>query len=136
MSASEQREPSERNDRATGERIAMSASEQREKIETQDGFIAALDQSGGSTPKALRLHGVEEGAYSGDAEMYDATHAMRPRSDRENPGGDADRLPEVTGFARVIEALGSLSDRKVLIVAACFLAYLVYKYLTHPGVLN
>ncbi|MGB0498013.1 MAG: fructose bisphosphate aldolase [Rubricella sp.] len=43
------------------------------------GFIAALDQSGGSTPKALRLYGIEEDAYSSDAEMFDHIHAMRSR---------------------------------------------------------
>jgi len=43
------------------------------------GFIAALDQSGGSTPKALRLYGIGEDAYSGDAEMFDLIHAMRAR---------------------------------------------------------
>ncbi len=58
----------------------MSASEQqREKIRTQDGFIAALDQSGGSTPKALRLYGIDESAYSGDDEMFDVIHQMRTR---------------------------------------------------------
>jgi fructose-bisphosphate aldolase class I len=43
------------------------------------GFIAALDQSGGSTPKALRLYGIEEDAYSTDAEMFDLIHEMRSR---------------------------------------------------------
>ncbi len=43
------------------------------------GFIAALDQSGGSTPKALALYGVEEGDYSGEAEMFQAMHDMRAR---------------------------------------------------------
>ena len=43
------------------------------------GFIAALDQSGGSTPKALKLYGVDESAYSNDDEMFDAVHAMRSR---------------------------------------------------------
>ena len=43
---------------------------QLHKVRTQDGFIAALDQSGGSTPKALRLYGVEESEYSGDDEMF------------------------------------------------------------------
>ncbi|GFE66692.1 class I fructose-bisphosphate aldolase [Litoreibacter roseus] len=43
------------------------------------GFIAALDQSGGSTPKALRLYGIEEDAYDGDAQMYDLIHDMRSR---------------------------------------------------------
>ena len=53
--------------------------EQFEKVRTQDGFIAALDQSGGSTPKALRLYGVSEDSYSGDDEMFDQVHAMRTR---------------------------------------------------------
>lgn len=45
----------------------------------KDGFIAALDQSGGSTPKALKLYGVAEDAYSNDEEMFAAIHAMRAR---------------------------------------------------------
>ena len=45
----------------------------------KDGFIAALDQSGGSTPKALRLYGIEEDAYSGDEEMFGLIHEMRAR---------------------------------------------------------
>jgi fructose-bisphosphate aldolase class I len=45
----------------------------------KDGFIAALDQSGGSTPKALKLYGVEEGAWSNEAEMFDLIHRMRTR---------------------------------------------------------
>ena len=53
--------------------------EQFQKIRTAQGFIAALDQSGGSTPKALRLYGVDESAYSGDAEMFDRIHQMRTR---------------------------------------------------------
>lgn len=52
---------------------------QREIIRTRPGFIAALDQSGGSTPKALRLYGVEEGAWSSEAQMFDLVHAMRTR---------------------------------------------------------
>ncbi len=50
-----------------------------EKVRTQDGFIAALDQSGGSTPKALGLYGVGEDGYSNDEEMYALVHAMRTR---------------------------------------------------------
>lgn len=45
----------------------------------KDGFIAALDQSGGSTPKALKLYGVDEGAWSNEAEMFDLIHQMRAR---------------------------------------------------------
>jgi fructose-bisphosphate aldolase class I len=49
------------------------------KIERGDGFIAALDQSGGSTPKALKGYGIEEGAWSNDEEMFDLIHKMRTR---------------------------------------------------------
>jgi len=49
------------------------------RVEQDSGFIAALDQSGGSTPKALALYGVEADAYNGDAEMMDMIHAMRTR---------------------------------------------------------
>ena len=63
----------------TGRPLAMSFDQQLQKIQTQDGFIAALDQSGGSTPKALRLYGVEESEYSGEEEMFDQIHAMRSR---------------------------------------------------------
>ena len=53
--------------------------EQRRKIAEGKGFIAALDQSGGSTPKALALYGVQESEYSGEAEMFDRIHEMRTR---------------------------------------------------------
>ncbi len=53
--------------------------QQLEKIRSNNGFIAALDQSGGSTPKALRLYGVNEDSYSNDHEMFDMVHAMRSR---------------------------------------------------------
>ena len=52
---------------------------QRTQMETGEGFVAALDQSGGSTPKALSLYGVEPSDYSGDAEMFQAMHDMRAR---------------------------------------------------------
>lgn len=51
----------------------------REQMNSGAGFIAALDQSGGSTPKALSLYGVDPSDYSGDAEMFGAMHAMRAR---------------------------------------------------------
>lgn len=57
----------------------MSNSKQYEQMKNAPGFIAALDQSGGSTPKALRLYGVSEDNYSGEAEMFDLIHAMRSR---------------------------------------------------------
>lgn len=54
-------------------------SEPFNRMKSGDGFIAALDQSGGSTPKALKLYGIEETAYSNDAEMFNLVHAMRNR---------------------------------------------------------
>lgn len=56
----------------------MSA-EQRRRIREGRGFIAALDQSGGSTPKALKLYGIAEDSYSGEEQMFDLIHAMRSR---------------------------------------------------------
>jgi fructose-bisphosphate aldolase class I len=53
--------------------------EQFEKIRTGPGFIAALDQSGGSTPKALRLYGIQENTWSSDEEMFGIVHQMRTR---------------------------------------------------------
>jgi len=57
----------------------MNQSEMTAKMEQGDGFIAALDQSGGSTPKALSGYGVQEGAWSNDEEMFDLIHKMRSR---------------------------------------------------------
>ena len=48
-------------------------------VKSRPGFIAALDQSGGSSPKALKLYGVDESQYSGDDEMFDRIHEMRTR---------------------------------------------------------
>jgi fructose-bisphosphate aldolase class I len=57
----------------------MNQSEMAAKMREGNGFIAALDQSGGSTPKALSGYGIEEGAWSSDAEMFDLIHQMRSR---------------------------------------------------------
>lgn len=57
----------------------MSKQQQFELVKNGKGFIAALDQSGGSTPKALALYGVPEDSYSGEEEMYDLIHKMRTR---------------------------------------------------------
>ena len=65
--------------------------EQREKVQSGAGFVAALDQSGGSTPKALRVYGIEEDAYSGDEEMFDLVHQMRTRI-ITSPSFDGDRI--------------------------------------------
>jgi fructose-bisphosphate aldolase, class I len=53
--------------------------QQQRKIKTQPGFIAALDQSGGSTPKALHAYGIKEGAWSNEEEMFTLVHQMRAR---------------------------------------------------------
>jgi fructose-bisphosphate aldolase class I len=65
--------------------------EQFEKVRTGKGFIAALDQSGGSTPKALKLYGVGEADYAGEAEMYDRIHEMRTRI-ITSPAFNGDRI--------------------------------------------
>ena len=65
--------------------------QQFEKIKTQDGFIAALDQSGGSTPTALGLYGVTEEAWSNDEEMFGVVHQMRSRI-MTSPSFTGDRI--------------------------------------------
>ncbi|MGR3620357.1 MAG: fructose bisphosphate aldolase [Roseovarius sp.] len=57
----------------------MSKADQAARIRAGEGFIAALDQSGGSTPKALRLYGIPDDRYATEAEMFDLVHAMRAR---------------------------------------------------------
>lgn len=57
----------------------MTTPEMRDQMKSGQGFIAALDQSGGSTPKALKLYGVEEDKYSSEDEMFDLIHEMRTR---------------------------------------------------------
>jgi len=57
----------------------MTNAQQLQKVGNDAGFIAALDQSGGSTPKALKLYGVDESEYSGDDEMFSKVHEMRTR---------------------------------------------------------
>jgi len=74
------------------------------------GFIAALDQSGGSTPKALGLYGIDEGSYSGDEQMFDLVHQMRSRI-VTSPAFTGDRVLGAILFEmtmdREIEGLGS-----------------------------
>lgn len=65
--------------------------QQFEKVRSGAGFIAALDQSGGSTPKALRLYGIGEDAYSGDDEMFTLVHEMRTRI-ITSPSFNGDRI--------------------------------------------
>ena len=84
--------------------------EMLQQMKSGKGFIAALDQSGGSTPKALALYGVTESAYSNEAEMFDRMHEMRSRLIK-SPVFNGDRvigaiLFEMT-MERTIDGLGS-----------------------------
>jgi fructose-bisphosphate aldolase class I len=69
----------------------MTNIEQAEKVAHGAGFVAALDQSGGSTPKALKLYGIAEDEYSGDEQMFDLVHQMRTRI-ITSPSFDGDRI--------------------------------------------
>ena len=60
-------------------KILSTKEQQQRKIKTQAGFLAALDQSGGSTPKALTAYGLKESAWSNDEEMFALVHEMRAR---------------------------------------------------------
>jgi fructose-bisphosphate aldolase, class I len=82
----------------------MASAEQTERVAKGNGFIAALDQSGGSTPKALRLYGVKETAYSGDAEMYDLIHAMRSRIIK-SPAFTGDKVVGAILFEQTMDRL-------------------------------
>jgi fructose-bisphosphate aldolase, class I len=65
--------------------------QQLQKVKSQPGFIAALDQSGGSTPKALALYGIKEGAWSTEDEMFAIVHQMRSRM-ITSPGFNGERI--------------------------------------------
>lgn len=70
----------------------MAFEQQKEKVRTADGFLAALDQSGGSTPKALRLYGIPDDAYvEGETSMFDVIHSMRTRI-MTSPAFTGDRI--------------------------------------------
>jgi len=76
--------------------------QQKTKFRTQPGFIAALDQSGGSTPKALNLYGIPESAWSGEAAMMDLVHAMRVRI-ITSPSFNGDRILAAILFEDTME---------------------------------
>ncbi len=95
--------------------------QQLERIRNGKGFIAALDQSGGSTPKALSLYGIAETEYSGEAQMFDLIHAMRTRMIK-SPAFSGDRVLGAILFEgtmdREIDGVGSaqyLWDKKQVI---------------------
>jgi fructose-bisphosphate aldolase class I len=105
----------------------MNQSEMTAKIRQGDGFIAALDQSGGSTPKALKGYGIEEGAWSTDEEMFGLIHQMRSRiilgvvpfikidkglEDEENGVQMMKPMPELTGLLERAKQLGVFGTKE------------------------
>jgi fructose-bisphosphate aldolase class I len=130
---------------------------QAEKISTGNGFIAALDQSGGSTPGALREYGIPDDEYSNDTEMFDAMHAMRARvvtspafapekilaailfeqtMDREIDGaGSAEYLwdrKRVVPFLKVDQGLADQADGVQVMKPVPNLGELLERATTHP----
>ena len=75
---------------------------QRERIGSGRGFFAALDQSGGSTPKALAEYGIDESRYDTEAEMFDLVHEMRTRV-ITNPAFDGTRILGAILFEQTME---------------------------------
>ena len=80
----------------------MTNAEMAKQAAEKDGFIAALDQSGGSTPKALRLYGIEEDAYSNDEEMFGLIHEMRARIIK-SPAFNGDKVMGAILFERTMD---------------------------------
>ncbi|MGB3148258.1 MAG: fructose bisphosphate aldolase [Paracoccaceae bacterium] len=80
----------------------MSRQDQTKQMQSGKGFVAALDQSGGSTPKALKLYGIDENSYSGDAEMFALIHAMRARI-ATSPAFNGDRVLGAILFERTMD---------------------------------
>lgn len=76
--------------------------QQLNKITNDPGFIAALDQSGGSTPKALKLYGIDESEYSGEDEMFDLIHQMRTRIITD-PAFNGDRIVGAILFEQTMD---------------------------------
>jgi len=76
--------------------------EQFDRMQNAKGFIAALDQSGGSTPKALRAYGIEESAYNGEDEMFDLVHEMRTRI-ITNPSFSSEKVLAAILFQQTME---------------------------------
>ena len=89
-------------------------SEMLAKMESGQGFIAALDQSGGSTPKALRLYGIEEDAYKNEDEMFHLVHEMRTRI-ITSPVFNSKRILAVILFEKTMNShIGGMSSAKYL----------------------
>jgi fructose-bisphosphate aldolase class I len=90
--------------------MTMHDSEMMARIEAGKGFIAALDQSGGSTPKALKGYGIEEGAWGSDAEMFGLIHEMRSRI-ITSPAFTGDKVLGAILFERTMD--GEIGGRPV-----------------------
>lgn len=80
----------------------MTNAKMAEQAANKDGFIAALDQSGGSTPKALKLYGVDESAWSNDEEMFGLIHQMRARIIK-SPAFTGDKVMGAILFERTMD---------------------------------
>ena len=92
----------------------MANQRQADQMRSGKGFIAALDQSGGSTPKALKLYGIGEEAYANEAEMYGLIHAMRARI-ATSPAFTGDRVIGAILFERTMDAeIGGLPAAQYL----------------------
>jgi fructose-bisphosphate aldolase class I len=89
---------------------AMNDAKMIAQIESGQGFIAALDQSGGSTPKALKGYGIEESAYSSDEEMFGLIHDMRSRIITA-PSFNGDKVIGAILFERTMD--GEIDGRPV-----------------------
>lgn len=80
----------------------MTNAKMADQAANKDGFIAALDQSGGSTPKALKLYGIDEGAWSNDEEMFGLIHQMRARIIK-SPAFTGDKVMGAILFERTMD---------------------------------
>ena len=90
------------------------ADQQLNKVRTQAGFIAALDQSGGSTPKALNLYGIDEDAYTNDEEMFSLVHEMRTRI-ISSPVFNGDRILGAILFENTLDReIGGMNSARYL----------------------
>ncbi len=90
------------------------AERQLNKARTQAGFIAALDQSGGSTPKALKLYGITEDAYGNDEEMFSLVHEMRTRI-ITSPAFNGDRILGAILFENTLDRdIGGMNSARYL----------------------
>jgi fructose-bisphosphate aldolase, class I len=93
----------------------MNIADMTAKIAAGQGFIAALDQSGGSTPKALKGYGIEEGAWSGDEEMFGLIHEMRARIIR-SAAFNGDKVIGAILFERTMDGMvdGTLTPQALI----------------------